>query len=982
MGQNTYKRPPILSKVIIFRRIWTQKTSIHARFEIKIVFLHQTYDIMYRILILTITLLGAFLNIFGKSVPYSYTQLSLNKGLSQASVQAILLDSRGDLWIGTRNGLNLYAQQKMTNYHHSVEDRHSIPDNQIIHLAEDSLGNIWVSTPQGLSLYNKEKDAFTLITKGRVQSSLCVEGGILLGGDNVIYFYNYETLQLEHLTHLQPEGAQTRPIQFRVEKMIPMENGKIMVATRRKGVFIYHLQTKKIEPYITNHPDALLIGICRTSDHRVFVSFYAKGVHFYNPQGQKLGSYTTENSPLNNNYVMDLIEHQGKIWLGTDGGGINLIDQKSGEFSFLRHTTGETSSLPTNSVIRFYKDYNDNLWIGSVRGGAICVKKSYIRTYQDVILNQSTGLTERAVTSLYEEEDGRLWIGTDGGGINLYHPQTDKFSHYPMTYGDKVISMTNLSSEELLISIYTKGLFVFNKRTGAYKRFLVVDEFTNRRTCFNGYVTLVNEVANNKIYIIGYGGWIYHIKEKKFAPLVLPDKYEEKISPLQMAYSDNEFSLLRQGNVIFIADTKTDSIKVLAEAPIDERITATAYDKERRTIWIGTSKGLSYYHRNEKKYEHFATGLFNTVSHLTLDNQGRLWISAQNKLFSYSIPEDKFTSWNQSDGYLPNEIQSKYHTTRNKDYVYLGGSEGLVKIATSIPAQQTEKLSIYLSDIQYNGKSAIRQAKNGLFEIPWNYHSLMLTFGVKSEDIFQKHLLKYIIRSSSGEHTFESYEPQLNLSSLSPDIYEIEVSSHTKDGSENQPVHLLTLVVNPPWYKSTWFIALLTLVFIGTTAGIGRWIYRKKTRQMKGDVGEFLQTVLQSLDEPETMEIETPKPVLSKADQAFLDKMNKLIYDNLSSDELSAKFLTDQMAMSRASLYNKVKILTGMGVNDYINRIRIERSVHLLTTTNLSINEISYEVGFNYPRYFSTSFKQVKGMTPTRFKEESKKKMTDLKNNS
>ena len=125
------------------------------------------------------------------------------------------------------------------------------------------------------------------------------------------------------------------------------------------------------------------------------------------------------------------------------------------------------------------------------------------------------------------------------------------------------------------------------------------------------------------------------------------------------------------------------------------------------------------------------------------------------------------------------------------------------------------------------------------------------------------------------------------------------------------------------------------------------------------------------------METETPKPVLSEADQAFLDKMDKLIHDNLSNEELSAKFLTDHMAMSRASLYNKVKALTGMGVNDYINRIRIERSVHLLTTTTMSINEISYEVGFSYPRYFSTSFKQVKGMTPTRFKEESRKKMAN-----
>ena len=75
-----------------------------------------------------------------------------------------------------------------------------------------------------------------------------------------------------------------------------------------------------------------------------------------------------------------------------------------------------------------------------------------------------------------------------------------------------------------------------------------------------------------------------------------------------------------------------------------------------------------------------------------------------------------------------------------------------------------------------------------------------------------------------------------------------------------------------------------------------------------------------------------------------------------------------------ASLYNKVKVLTGMGVNDYINKIRIEKASLMLIQTDLTISEISYEVGFTYQRYFSTIFKQVKGMTPTQFKEENRRK--------
>ena len=126
-----------------------------------------------------------------------------------------------------------------------------------------------------------------------------------------------------------------------------------------------------------------------------------------------------------------------------------------------------------------------------------------------------------------------------------------------MTYGDKVISMTNLSDEELLISIYTKGLFTFNKRTGQYKRFIIVNEDINHRVCFNGYVTWVSPVEEDKIYIIGYEGWIYHRKEQRFTPIILPEGIQNDMSPLQTAYSNEEFTLLKKGNVIFMADTYT-----------------------------------------------------------------------------------------------------------------------------------------------------------------------------------------------------------------------------------------------------------------------------------------------------------------------------------------------------------------------------------------------------------------------------------------
>ena len=66
----------------------------------------------------------------------------------------------------------------------------------------------------------------------------------------------------------------------------------------------------------------------------------------------------------------------------------------------------------------------------------------------------------------------------------------------------------------------------------------------------------------------------------------------------------------------------------------------------------------------------------------------------------------------------------------------------------------------------------------------------------------------------------------------------------------------------------------------------------------------------------------------------------------------------------------RLTTVTNIGVNDYINKFRIEKAVDLLTHTDLSITEISEQLGFRYPRYFSSVFKQAKGVLPTTFRKQ------------
>lgn len=954
---------------------------------------------MYRTLIIILFLLaGVKLLSSEHCVNYSFTQLSIEQGLSQSTAQSILLDHKGTLWIGTKSGLNSYTQEGIKTYLHHSGDPHSLPSNYINHLTEDSLGNFWIATSKGLALYDDEQDQFNTVNFSIIYSSVGVEGGMWFGSENAIHCYDYKSKELKTIHIEKEEGKGINPVDYRIQKMLYLEDGKILIGTRKKGIYLYDCRIRQFTLLIPSSQN-LLTSLYVTADHHIYTAFYGDGFYCYDRTGKMLKHYTKENSGLKNNYVLDMAEYNGNIWLATDGSGINLFTPRTFQFSQLQHIVGDYSSLPVNSITLLYKGMKDNLWAGSVRGGIFSIKETYIKTYKEAILNNTNGLSEQSVISLYEEKDGKVWIGTDGGGINLYDPSTDKFIHFPSTYGDKVVSIAEVSETELMVSLYTKGIFLFNKKTHKYRPFTIVDEETNKKECFYGYLPLANQVADGKIYIISCGTYVYHTHDHTFSRMQTDRDYDFSNDALCLSYSNDRFSLLKCAHQAFWVDQKSDSIRLLFELEKDELITSMSYDNNRM-IWTSTNKGLGFFDLESQKYHRIRTRLFNGISYLIADGKGRLWICAQNHLYSYIIKENRFILWNSSDGFPPNEILFAYQKQSNRDYIYLGGSEGLVKINTDIPYTETQIPEIYLSEILFNGSPSLKKVKENTIKIPWNYNSLSVHFRIKNRDVFQKYLLQYTIEGR-GKQSIETYDPVLNLSSLSAGNYSIWVSCNTKNGNRTPSKQLIHIIVTPPWYKTVWFIGVAAVLFIIMTASIGYIHYRRKERNMKGNVNYFLQAVLNDMlsskEEKQRGEedncAETPLSDISskeddsrleetgqqtqaknsKEDEEFLNKLNMLIHENMAGGELSIKFLTDKLAMSRASLYNKVKFLTGLGVNDYINRLRIEKSVFLLTNTNMNINEISYEVGFSYPRYFSTSFKQIKGMTPTRFKEENKK---------
>ncbi len=107
---------------------------------------------------------------------------------------------------------------------------------------------------------------------------------------------------------------------------------------------------------------------------------------------------------------------------------------------------------------------------------------------------------------------------------------------------------------------------------------------------------------------------------------------------------------------------------------------------------------------------------------------------------------------------------------------------------------------------------------------------------------------------------------------------------------------------------------------------------------------------------------------ISAYDHNLIKRLQAYILKNISTPEISTTQLAYELNTSRTNLHRKLKSLLGMSTTEYIRKIRLEKAREMLETTDLTLSEICYEVGFNSNSYFSTSFKELYGVNPSEYK--------------
>lgn len=801
---------------------------------------------------------------------YYFRQISLEQGLSQSRVQCIYRDHQGVIWIGTKWGLNSYDQSELKSYFHDREQPNSLPDNFIRFITEDRLGDLYVSTNKGIAIYNKAENQFQpLKYNGKpfnAWSYLQIGDNFLFGGEETLYQYN---LTDKSITTIFPDidGDKLKCI----NRIFQWSPDVLITSSKKDGLWMYDLIKKKMYrcPFVKERE---INTIFVDYQNRLWVSFYGKGIACYSKEGKRLFSLSTKNSGLNNDIIFDFLEKDNQLWIATDGGGINILDFQTMKFSHLKHISDDEQSLPNNSIYRLYKDQMDNIWIGSIHGGLFAIKKVFIKTYKDVPLNNPNGISERTVVSIFEDKDTLLWIGTDGGGINSFDQKTNTFHHYPTTYGEKVTSITNFSENELLLSCFNKGVFTFNKRTAQMQPFPIINDSISKREFSSG--DLVNLYATkDNIYILGAKVYIYNKHTRQTSILYAPQIDIQRQIAMQAIYSDDTHLYLMGTNNLFKLNFKTNELSSLVNMKEGDDFTSACRD-DKGNFWIGSNFGLLFYNKQTGKTEKIHTNLFNSVSSLAYDKKGKVWIGAQNMFFAYIINEKRFVILDESDGVPSNELIFTPIPALRTPNLYMGGTMGLVRINTDIIFESNSSPILKLLEVKLNGKSTLKQVNNNCISIPWNHSSFNIKVIADEKNSFRKHLFRYVI-TGKDKMVIESYLQTLELGTLASGEYTISVSCDTSNGEWSQPTEILTIIVSPPWWKSTWFI-ILCILFAFLVAGMVFFsLIRKKENRLKREMREhekkiyeekirFLINISHELRTPLTLIYASLKRILNK----------------------------------------------------------------------------------------------------------------------
>ncbi|TFF37523.1 hybrid sensor histidine kinase/response regulator [Mucilaginibacter psychrotolerans] len=356
-------------------------------------------------------------------------------------------DRNQNMWVGTNSGAYFYnhSTRKISRYAHNPADTTSLSNNIVKSITEDAKGNIWLGTFDGL---NKQ------VSPGKFAVYKCAKGLSNSLSNNAIF------------------------------ALTATKDGDLWIGTE-DGVTVLNLSTcvfKQLRPDPRN-----MFSLKSKSIRSVFID--PDGIYWIGTFGGGVSKYNRhlalfnlkQSNPFDPRglaapFVTAFAEYQpGKIFVGTDGGGLELLDRATGLFTPYKLTSRLDGSVKP-AILSLHIDRKGKLWVGTYHHGVFCIDPQS-GTFKQFTYNAGVNsLSSNDVTAIIEDKNGRLWFGTIGHGIDVYDQTTNTFSNlnrrasigfpHDLPLNDFIQSLTMAPNGNIWIGSAGTGIAVYQAANG------------------------------------------------------------------------------------------------------------------------------------------------------------------------------------------------------------------------------------------------------------------------------------------------------------------------------------------------------------------------------------------------------------------------------------------------------------------------------------------------------------------------------------
>ena len=819
--------------------------------------------------------------------------------LSSSLINCIVQDKYGYIWVGTEYGLSKFDGYRFTNYLHNEEDTTSITDNIISDLLVDKKGNLWIGCAKGLMRYNYETNNFSRLQfpdgrKPRIYSMVESHRGDILLGTAGYGLYSVKNNGIEKTANnrftIRWERAYAKRDSDVFFTHIYEDKHQYLWQSSHLSTFTRFIEKQgKVQrkdfksPYgapvafIQHRPQAMLI-VCMYG-----IIYYDYRTGRIADAGYDLGTF--KNHVTINNATFD---HDGNLYISTSEHGALIIKKGSNKVEQLENSNSNFN-LSTAFVNDIIEDKDNNLWIGCYKKGLYLLNQRQ-QAFSSWSFSAQNYIIGSSVSSIAPGENGETWCTVQNSGVFCFDASGKIIAHPTSPAGTCIIYKDRRGAYWISNG---SALYSYNPHTGTYQEKLT---FTSAGI----YCMTDDNQGNLYISVYSKGLYIYNVESGKVTVLNMRQRGNKGFLcndwVRSMAFDHTGHLWIGTSNGVSCLNTKTLSFKDFGWNIIlkDRQANGICEGKNGNMI-IGTEEGLYLFDRKNNKtlaLPHAEVLKGKQVCSIIKDHQGDLWISTTMGIWQYDQKNRQFIGHINGNGLTTREyvLGSSMHTA--SDLIAFGTSDGITTFYPErVRAKKMELGDVHLTNFIIDGKPI--NCLTDEFTIPYEENSFTLEFSLLNYRNTDNISFQYRINEGKWNSTNEGSNA-VSFNKLKPGSYTLEVRAMS-NGNFSKKSTIIHIKVCDPWYASTWAFLLYFL----TAAGIILYIIYRYERHRKEDLEEtkmqFLINATHDIRSPLTL-IMGP---LNKLKTRITDAESKQDIDTIDRNAQRLLLLVNQILDER-----------------------------------------------------------------------------------